>query len=116
MKLSILIVCFLEKPAAAPAAKKAEVEGKLYFVSEPQSIKVMESKNPFQQIQRLRFASPLCLRLSFCHRQLETLSFLICIFLQRLLLRLLQKLVETQFQMLNGQRENGGNSTREVAL
>lgn len=49
MKPSILIVCFLEKPAAVPAAKKAEVEGKLYFVSEPQSIKVMESKNPFQK-------------------------------------------------------------------
>uniref|UniRef100_A0A493TUK4 Ig-like domain-containing protein n=1 Tax=Anas platyrhynchos platyrhynchos TaxID=8840 RepID=A0A493TUK4_ANAPP len=31
-----------EKTTAAPAAKKAEVEGKLYFVSEPQSIKVME--------------------------------------------------------------------------
>ena len=31
-----------EKAAAVSAAKKADIEGKLYFVSEPQSIKVME--------------------------------------------------------------------------
>ncbi|XP_074925906.1 titin-like [Chelonoidis abingdonii] len=31
-----------EKPAAAPAAKKAPVDGKLYFISEPKSIKIVE--------------------------------------------------------------------------
>ena len=31
-------VFFLDKPAAVPAAKKAAVDGKLFFVSEPQSI------------------------------------------------------------------------------
>lgn len=36
--------CVSEKPAAAPAAKKAAVDGKLFFVSEPQSIRVVESK------------------------------------------------------------------------
>lgn len=35
---------FLDKPAAVPAAKKAAVDGKLFFVSEPQSIRVVESK------------------------------------------------------------------------
>ena len=35
---------FLDKPAAVPAAKKAAVYGKLLFVSEPQSIRVVESK------------------------------------------------------------------------
>lgn len=34
----------LDKPAAVPAAKKAAVDGKLFFVSEPQSIRVVESK------------------------------------------------------------------------
>lgn len=37
-------MCVSEKPAAAPAAKKAAVDGKLFFVSEPQSIRVVESK------------------------------------------------------------------------
>lgn len=43
-------ICFLEKPAAAPVAKKAPTDGKLFFVSEPQSITVIESKSCFQKI------------------------------------------------------------------
>lgn len=39
-----MLTCFLDKPAAAPAAKKAVVDGKLFFVSEPQSIRVVESE------------------------------------------------------------------------
>jgi hypothetical protein len=39
-------MCVSEKPAAAPAAKKAAVDGKLFFVSEPQSIRVVESECP----------------------------------------------------------------------
>lgn len=35
---------FLDKPTAVPTAKKAAVDGKLFFVSEPQSIRVVESK------------------------------------------------------------------------
>lgn len=38
-------MCISEKPAAAPAAKKAAMDGKLFFVSEPQSIRVVESKH-----------------------------------------------------------------------
>lgn len=41
---------FPEKPAAAPVAKKAPVDGKLFFVSEPQSSTVIESKPTFQKI------------------------------------------------------------------
>lgn len=37
-------MCFLDKPTAVPTAKKAAVDGKLFFVSEPQSIRVVESK------------------------------------------------------------------------
>lgn len=37
-------MCLSDKPAAVPAAKKAAVDGKLFFVSEPQSIRVVESK------------------------------------------------------------------------
>lgn len=43
-------MCFLDKPAAVPAPKKAAIDGKLFFVSEPQSIKVVESKYSMKNI------------------------------------------------------------------
>lgn len=41
----ITLICFPEKPTAAPEAKKVAVDGRLYFIQEPQSIKVIESKS-----------------------------------------------------------------------
>lgn len=67
-------MCLSDKPAAVPAAKKAAVDGKLFFVSEPQSIRVVESKYFVNQYVFIYLVQFYC-RFNFGRTDLGKLDF-----------------------------------------
>lgn len=71
---------FSDKPAAAPAAKKAAVDGRLFFVSEPQSIRVVESKCTSWEVH-LHLSCTFCLWFNFGRTDFRKLNFYSLVFI-----------------------------------